>query len=103
MSGGSFNYLCCKDVPDVFNYVRDLEEMEQFLISDGHIDIAKDVRRLIEYVRSAEIRIGVLLESLNKVFHDIEWYVSADIGKERLLKTLEDYRNGKTEVKNDDR
>lgn len=98
MSGGSHNYLCCAGVQELLSGCRisDMEEMEQILIVEGYTDIAKDVRRLIEYCKSAEIRIVVLFEQLEDVFHDIEWYHSADIGRDRLIKTLERYRKGGT-------
>jgi hypothetical protein len=92
MSGGSHNYLCYAEVEDLLNRVNDMEEMEQFLIKKGYTDIAEDVRRLIEYCKSAQVRISVLFEQLEKVFHDIEWYCSADIGEDTLNETLEKYR-----------
>ena len=92
MSGGSHNYLCYATMPDVIGRVADMGEMEDFLIEEGYTDIAKDVRRLIEYCRSAENRISVLFEQLEDVFHDIEWYYSADIGKDTLIERLEQYR-----------
>ena len=97
MSGGSHNYLCWAEMPDIIGRTADMEEMEQTLIQMGYSDIAKDVRRLIEYCKSAEIRIGVLFERLENVFHDIEWYHSADIGEESLIKSLEQYRKGGAE------
>lgn len=89
MSGGSYNYLCYAEIPSVINRTEDIERMEQTLIEEGYSDIAKDVRRLIEYCKSAEIRISVLFEKLESVFHDIEWYHSGDISKEDLIETLE--------------
>lgn len=94
MSGGSYNYLCFAPMPDVISRVADMGEMENFLLKEGYTDIAKDVRRLMEYCRSAENRISVLFEQLENVFHDIEWYCSGDIGKDTLIKSLEKYRNG---------
>ena len=94
MSGGSHNYLCWAQMPEILDRTADMEDVEQHLIAEGYEDIAKDVRRLIEYCKSAEIRISVLFERLEQVFHDIEWYHSADIGKETLLQTLEKYRKG---------
>lgn len=94
MSGGSHNYLFLAEAGDLLNRISDLEEMEADLIKLGYDDIARDVRRLIEYCRSAENRIGVLSEQLENVFHDVEWYCSADIGKERLEETIRKYREG---------
>ena len=66
MSGGGMNYLYLKDVPDLFKQesVDDMEFTEALLLAEGYLDIAKDVRRLIEYIQSAENRIGVLHEQL---------------------------------------
>lgn len=94
MSGGSFNYLCYAEMPDVLGRTADMKDMERVLIALGYNDIAKDVRRLIEYCKSAENRISVLFEQLEDVFHDIEWERSGDIGKDSLINTLEKYRNG---------
>lgn len=99
MSGGSFNYLYNAETHELLEHYRisDMEVMEQILIAMGYVDIARDVRRLIEYCLSAENRISVLFEQLEDVFHDIEWYHSADIGEETLIKRLEKYRSGKGE------
>ena len=67
MSGGSLNYLCYKEPPELFNHLEDLEMAEQCLLANGYKDIAADVRRLMEYIKSAENRIGVLAEQLNNV------------------------------------
>lgn len=94
MSGGSHNYLCYTEMPDIIGKTEDMEDIENELIKLGYSDIAKDVRRLIEYCNSAKVRIEVLFEQLEDVFHDVEWYCSADIGKETLIKRLEEYRKG---------
>lgn len=95
MSGGSFNYLCYARFPDVCYRTNDMEDMELYLIKIGYTDIAKDVRRLIEYCKSAENRIGVLFDQLEDVFHSVEWKVSGDIGEETLIERLEKYRGEK--------
>lgn len=96
MSGGSMNYLYLKAVPDLFTQesIEDMESTEALLLSEGYLDIAKDVRRLIEYIKSAENRIGVLHKHLEGVFHAAEWYVDADYGKDSLVRELEKYRRG---------
>ena len=92
MSGGNFNYLCYAELSELLNRISDLEDMERELTELGYTDIAKDTRRLIEYCISAKNCIGVLFEQLNDVFYAVEWYRSADIGKDSLLKHLEKYR-----------
>lgn len=94
MSGGSLNYLYCKEPAELFERIYDMEIVEDVLLREGYCDIARDVRRLIEYVKTAENRITVLHNNLKDVFHAVEWYISADYGKGTMLKAFEEYRNG---------
>lgn len=100
MSGGSFSYLCYKDVPELMNSssIANLESMVQHLQEYGYEDIARDTQRLIEYIQSASIRIEVLSENLNDVFHAVEWHESGDISRETMIERLENYRNGGANV-----
>lgn len=61
MSGGSWSYLYSKEVDELVQYgsIRLLEEMDDYLNSSGYEDVAKDVRRLVEYIKSARIRYEV--------------------------------------------
>lgn len=98
MSGGSFSYLCYKtDISEICEYSDELERMRESLIKYGYEDIARDTQRLIEYIKSAKIRIETLAEQLNNVFHAVEWYESADYSKDTMIKELEKYRNGVSE------
>lgn len=96
MSGGSFDYLCYKDVPELMepSGISELESMVQHLQEYGYEDIARDTQRLIEYIQSASIRIEVLSENLNGVFHAVEWHESGDICRDTMIAELEKYRNG---------
>ena len=100
LSGGSFDYLCYKDVPELMNSssIANLESMVQHLQEYGYEDIARDTQRLIEYIQSASIRIEVLSENLNGVFHAVEWHESGDISRETMIERLENYRNGGANV-----
>lgn len=95
MSGGSLNYLYCQEAEELFslNRIDDMEYAECYLIDRGDLDIAKDIRRLIEYVLSVRNRVEVLQEQLRNVFHAIEWRISADYGDSDLEEELEKYRN----------
>lgn len=99
MSGGSYDYLCYIEYFQLLEpyRIRTLEDMERRFIELGYIDIAKDFRRLIEYIISANNRVEVLAENLNKLMHDIEWLDSGDIGKDTLARTVEEYRGGEEE------
>lgn len=92
MSGGSLDYLYNKEPGDLFYQIEGMEKVEQKLLRDGYTDIARDVRRLIEYVLTAENRISVLSERLRDVFHAVEWYLSGDYGESSLREHLEQYR-----------
>jgi len=98
MSGGSYDYLYCKECDELFTYssIRTLEEMESRFLELGYEDVAKDFRRLIEYIKSANNRVEVLGGQLNEMMHDIEWYDSGDIGADTLAKKVEKYRQADT-------
>lgn len=100
LSGGSFGYLCYKDVNELMepSSISNLEIMVQHLQLYGYEDIARDTQRLIEYIRSASIRIEVLSENLNGVFHAVEWHESGDISRDTMIERLENYRNGGANV-----
>ena len=97
MSGGSWSYLYSKEVDELMQYsnIELLEEMADYLNLNGYEDVAKDTRRLVEYIKSAKIRVETLFEMLSPVFKAVEWYDSADCGKNSLDKAIEEYRNGK--------
>lgn len=97
MSGGSLGYLFCREPEELLcaTQQENMEAAEQILLCKGYKDIARDVRRLIEYTRSAENRIAVLHAQLKGVFRAIEWWESGDTGNESLVKSLEAYREGK--------
>ena len=100
MSGGSLNYLCYRGEAELlFGYIHEMEDVEHELLKQNAPDIARDVRRLIEYIESARIRIEMLAEQLHDIFHAVEWYQSADTGLDSLRKSIENYRNGTKEEK----
>lgn len=95
MSGGSLNYLYNKEPAELFHHLDDLEDVEYELLKRGAKDIARDVRRLIEYIEAAENRICVLSEQLQDIMHAVEWRLSADYGEGDLLREIEAYRVGR--------
>lgn len=97
MSGGSLNYLYIKEDEHLFEpqTVDDLETAAAVLVAKGYMDIAKDVLRLAEYIKSATIRVSTLHEQLGDVLHSVEWYLSADYGDDTLRRHLEEYRAGR--------
>ncbi len=95
MSGGSHNYLYCRDKEDLFSWsgVEDLDNMATSMIEHRAIDIAKDTLRLKNYIEQALTRVEVMQESLSKVFRAVEWCDSGDTGEDSLQKAFEEYRN----------
>lgn len=94
MSGGSYDYLYCKDPEELLGKANDIEDMAETLIKNGYEDVGRDMIRLSEYIRSAYIRVDVLSEQLRPIMKAVEWYESADIGADGLQKAVEKYRNG---------
>lgn len=94
MSGGSWNYLYCKDIDELMNYssVETLQDMVDRLNSAGFEDVAQDTQRLVEYIKSARIRIETLFEVLSPVFKAVEWFDSGDWGEETLNNEVLKYR-----------
>ena len=95
MSGGSYNYLFTKEPAELLQYynIEYIEEMADRLMQSGYEDVARDMQRLAEYCKSANLRIGVLSEELSDVMQAIEWYVSGDSGEDSIKDAVEEYRN----------
>lgn len=102
MSGGSWNYLYCKDVDELMNgsSTELLQDMVDRLNSAGFKDVAKDTQRLVEYIKSASIRIETLFEVLSPVFKAVEWFDSGDWGEETLNNEILKYRNARLDSYN---
>lgn len=69
-----------------------LQDMVDRLNSAGFKDVAKDTQRLVEYIKSASIRIETLFETLSPVFKAVEWFDSGDWGEETLNNEVLKYR-----------
>lgn len=94
MSGGSYNYLYCKDTEEMFSRAVDIEDMAETLEKLNYLDVARDMRRLSEYIRSACNRVEVLSEQLKPIMRAVEYYEDCDISVEGLNKEIEKYRKG---------
>ena len=75
-----------------YSNIELLEEMSDYLNQNGYEDVAKDTQRLVEYIKSASIRIETLFEALSPVFKAVEWFDSGDWGKEVLNNEVLKYR-----------
>lgn len=94
MSGGSWDYLYSKDIDELINgsSTELLQDMADRLNSAGFEDVAKDTQRLVEYIKSASIRIETLFKVLSPVFKAVEWFDSGDWGEETLNNEVLKYR-----------
>lgn len=77
-----------------------LQDMVDRLNSAGFKDVAKDTQRLVEYIKSASIRIETLFETLSPVFKAVEWFDSGDWGEETLNNEILKYRNARLDSYN---
>lgn len=104
MSGGSYDYLYLKETEDFFKLdnISYLSEMADMLLKEGYEDVSRDVVRLIEYIKSAWIRVDVLREQLSDVMRSVEWFDSHDIGPDTLKEHIEMYRLDKEDLKEGD-
>lgn len=96
MSGGHYDYLYCKETYEFFSYsvTSNLDDMAEVLIKEGYEDVARDLTRLSEYIKSARNRVDVLKDQLKDVMHAVEWWASSDYGDDNLKKHINMYRDG---------
>ncbi|URN94572.1 MAG: hypothetical protein NAG76_22610 [Candidatus Pristimantibacillus lignocellulolyticus] len=94
MSGGSYNYLCITRDEQLFEYgaINTLEQMSNRLIELGHEDAAKETYELKLIIQQAKLRANTISERMNKVWKAVEWYDSADWGKDSVDKAISNYR-----------
>ena len=97
MSGGSYDYLYCKNTEELFSKAVDIDDMAEALEKLNYLDVARDMRRLSEYIKSAYNRVDVLATQLKPIMKAVEWYESCDISAEDLGEKVEEYRGGKEE------
>lgn len=94
--------MFCKDIDELMNgsSTELLQDMVDRLNSAGFKDAAKDTQRLVEYIKSASIRIETLFETLSPVFKAVEWFDSGDWGEETLNNEILKYRNARLDSYN---
>jgi hypothetical protein len=95
MSGGSYEYLYCKEGEEIFNYSCKewLEKMADDLAKLGYADdAAKETMDLLLTIRAAQNRIESMKRRLNPVFHAMKWWQSCDSSEETFKNELKKYR-----------
>lgn len=93
MSGGSYNYLYCKEPAEMFENVLYIDDMAAALTKLNYLDVARDMTRLSEYIKTAYNRIEVLSEQLKPVMKAVEYYEDCDFSEENVKEAVEKYRN----------
>jgi len=95
MSGGSYNYLYCKEVDQLMqgDGRNELDNMRDRLIELGYEDVAKDIETFIVILNNARTRLETRIEMLSDIFRAVEWLDSGDSGKEEVKDAIEKYRN----------
>ena len=92
MSGGCYDYLYCKEPEELFSKAGDIEDMASTLEKLNCLDVARDIRRLAEYIKTAYNMVDVLSEQLKPIMKAVEWYEDNDIGEDTLKEEVERYR-----------
>jgi 3-methyladenine DNA glycosylase AlkD len=95
MSGGSYNYLftAC-DLEDIQSKQNDLSEMADRLAALGYAqDAAAETEELLILFRQWQLRAGVRLRRLEKVWKAVEWWDSCDSTEDAVKAALAEYRN----------
>ena len=93
MSGGSYDYLCYKDIDALVESNYRLEEMADDLAELGYAsDAAKETMGILLDIRAFKNRMEVKLERLGGVWRAMEWWSSCDTSEEGFKKALAEYR-----------
>jgi len=88
MSGGSFNYLCCKDV--LTDYCdEDLKNMVDKLVYLGYPKLATETFGLYQKIQDIRKEIQEKQGKLNPIWEAVELYDSDDIDKKDMEETIE--------------
>lgn len=100
MSGGSFNYLYCREVDDMVDRDdTDLADMRAELTARPGAALAVEgidmlraqlliLRQEREAQRLREREVDAFKGRLNDVFRAVEWWRSADWGEDRVVEAL---------------
>lgn len=86
MSGGSFDYLCYKDPESMLNNIHLVKEMYEFLYKEGKNDAAREIEKYYLDLIMFKDMVTTRHQRLNKILHDVEWWVSGDSGEETFDK-----------------
>ena len=93
MSGGSYDYLCCKDVGDLMLGEGGLPYMADTLATLGYADdAARETTEFLMELRASRIRLEVMQRRLSRLWKAVEWWKSGDYGEDQVRDALAEYR-----------
>lgn len=93
MSGGSYDYLYCKEAEQLFDSPAQLHFMAERLGGLGWADdAAKDAFDLLAIVTTQLVRVEAAQRRLADVFYAVEWWDSGDSGEDQVRRALAKYR-----------
>lgn len=98
MSGGSYNYLCHKEVNELMGCDEMLNKMAERLSELGHHAASRATHMFVLELWKACNRLEVMREDLEGVWTAVEWFDSGDWGRESVDKAVSEWL-GATESK----
>jgi hypothetical protein len=91
MSGGSFNYLCSRDLEDILYGVG--EEWDSMLHELDSLcpEAASEMRKIRTDAETFVKEHDNRWNKLTRVLHAVEWWRSNDYGKDQVDKAIKEY------------
>lgn len=89
MSGGSFDYLFCKDAHRLVDAESDVQRMAVQLFEMGFKDASKKTRRILGLIRSIER----IQDEMADVWQAVEWFCSSDWGPDQVEEAIDKWRD----------
>lgn len=89
MSGGSLDYLYCKEIGDIAPlFCEALNKLESLSLKET--DAYKDIDKIYKHLLSADICMNNKVRSLLRT---IEWVMSGDSGDKNIIEDVKNYNN----------
>ena len=92
MSGGSHNYLCYVEPEEFLRRIATVQEMAERLQVLGYPAEADQVAQFALELDRTLFWIRAMVQKYTKVFHDIEWLDSYDIGRDTFEEAMEKWQ-----------
>ncbi len=88
MSGGSFNYICFKEIDELFGREDEIERMAKELLKLGFESYSQITLEVLHDMKLLQLIFNAKQPMLGDVWKAIEWWHSGDIGKEDAIKKI---------------